>query len=458
MWLQLFPNLEPAEFGSEHSESTSVAVVPRSANNQEVQGMIRRFIGAGLLMTLLLFPTAPVLGGGAQEDVTRDDVEIRFWALMSGPDGEVLEDMVDTFNQEHDDITVLFDITDWDAYYEQLTAAIAGGDAADVAIAHTANLPAFADERFLYSFNDAVDAGLLNPETFVPRAWDGADYDGLQFGVPFDTIAAMVLYVNDLYYDAAGLEGAPADAEELVEYARLIQENTDAEYGFEVPFSGIRLYRYWYSALHQNGGQLLTDDNSRAAFNTPEGRAALQYWVDMIYEHELAPDEPIEDAFQLGIVGMILDGVWMTTGFDDHEGLSYSLFAIPALFEPGNRSFFSNSHNFILPRQRPEDEAKRQAAFQFVSWMSDNSRIWSEEAGMVTARADIIDDPTFTDVRFMEEISKQVEYATYPPRIMETGEVHSVIIDELERAIALDVSVEQALNEAERRVNAVLGR
>lgn len=402
--------------------------------------------------------TVPLMAGGQEEGGSGDGVQLRFWALMSGPDGEVLEEMVDEFNSEHEDINVQFDITDWDAYYQQLTAAIAGGDAADIAIAHTANLPAYASEDLLYNFNDAVERGLFEPDAFTPKAWSGANFDGEQYGVPLDTIAARVLYTNDEHFEQAGLEGAPQDGEELIEYARTLQENSDAEYGFEVPMEGMDLYRHWYSALYQNGGQLLTDDNSQAAFNTSEGIEALQYWVDIIHEHEVAPDEPIEDAFQLEVVGMQLNGIWMTTGFDGQEDLSYSLHAMPPLFEPGNRSFFSNSHNFILPRQPTTDEAKLEAAYQFVAWMSDNSRTWTENAGMITARADIIDEPSFSDIRFMDEVSKQVEDATYPPLIMQTGEVHSVMVEELERAIVQENSPEEALDRAEERVNDVLGR
>ena len=411
------------------------------------------------LAAIAVLAVASLYAGGQAEGADPDGaVEVRFWALMSGADGEILDVMVDEFNSVQDDVFVQFDISVWDAYYQQLTAAISGGDAPDIAIAHTANLPAFADERLLHTFDYALDTGLLNPDDFTPTAWQGGFQNGRQFGVPFDTIVAMTLFYNTEYFEQAGLTGPPRDGAEFVEYAQILQERSDATFGFDMPISGFRVYRHWFSALYQNGGRLLSDDNSRAAFNTREGLEALRFWVDLVHRYGVAPEDQIADAFRLGEVAMTIDGVWMTGAFRAQEDLPWSIYALPALFLPENRHFFSNSHNFILPRQRQSNEVKVQGAQRFVAWMSDNSNIWSERAGMITARQDIIQRAGFYDTPHMEEIAKQVEYATYPPLILQTGEINSAIIQELELAIGGVATPEEALAAAERRVNEILAR
>src|SRR6056297_359045 len=75
------------------------------------------------LITMVVLISAPIFAGGQGEDATTDGpVELRFWALMSGADGEVLERMVNQFNEEQSGIVVQFEISVWEAYYQQLTA------------------------------------------------------------------------------------------------------------------------------------------------------------------------------------------------------------------------------------------------------------------------------------------------------------------------------------------------
>lgn len=412
-----------------------------------------------LLLAMLVAGTVWASGQREPSDQGEGPVNLRFWALMSGSDGEVIKAMVDAFNAEQDDISVTFDVTVWDAYYQQLTAAIAGGDAPDIAIAHTANLPAFASDRLLNNYDSAVDSELLDPDNFVPVAWNGGFQNGHQYGVPLDTIAAMVLFYNTKYFEQAGLSAPPQTYEELLDYAHQLQDNSDALYGYDMPLhNGMRLYRHWYSALYQNGGSLLNENATEAAFNTPAGVEALQCWVDMVHTEQVSPADSVNDAFQLGEVAMSLDGVWRVNAYRQQENLEWSLFAMPALFGGDRRNFFSNSHNFILPKYPGQTEAQVEAARRFVAWMSDNSIIWSERAGMITARRDIIQQPGFYDIPYMSEIAKQVEYATYPPLITQTGEIQSAIIQELELAFGGTKPAGQALADAETRVNEILSR
>ena len=55
-------------------------------------------------------------------------VEIDFWSLFTGGDGQIMNEIVARFNEEHPNIKVTHTILDWgDPYYSKLiTSTVAG--------------------------------------------------------------------------------------------------------------------------------------------------------------------------------------------------------------------------------------------------------------------------------------------------------------------------------------------
>ena len=45
--------------------------------------------------------------------------------------------------------------------------------------------------------------------------------------------------------------------------------------------------------LHGAGGELLTEDYSKAAFNTPAGLSALKFYTELFTEHKVSRPHPI---------------------------------------------------------------------------------------------------------------------------------------------------------------------
>ncbi len=61
-----------------------------------------------------------------------EPVTLTFWNGFTGTDGEVLVDIVNTYNETNDkNITIEMDIMPWDTFYEKLPPAIATGTAPD---------------------------------------------------------------------------------------------------------------------------------------------------------------------------------------------------------------------------------------------------------------------------------------------------------------------------------------
>src|SRR3954469_3555393 len=113
--------------------------------------------------------------------------------------------IADAFTAANPNIKVNVDVSDWDAYWDKLQTALAGGAAPDV----------FAMDGPLFPDYQSRDV-LLNLKPMIER--DGYDLtqladqgvadfktdDGGQYGIPRD-LNTIVLYYNKAMFDAAGI-------------------------------------------------------------------------------------------------------------------------------------------------------------------------------------------------------------------------------------------------------------
>jgi ABC-type glycerol-3-phosphate transport system substrate-binding protein len=121
---------------------------------------------------------------------------------------------------------------------------------------------------------------------------------------------------NADYFAKAGIM-PPKKAEEawtwsqLVDAAKAAKAASGARYAlqFEKPsFDG------WLPFLYQAGGQLLSDDGTRAAINSPQARRALEWTVGLHKDGTAAPGiiEGTEDPLRTFVSG--LSTMWLATG------------------------------------------------------------------------------------------------------------------------------------------------
>ncbi len=162
---------------------------------------------------------------------------------------------------------------------EQVRLALSGGKKSPYEIIHAANaqISEWGFTGWLMPLNDLVekywdeyDLGDI-PQT----AWDAATVDGNIIGVPAVSNSFQMIYRADLF-EKHGI-AVPETYDEVIAAAKELKAN---EPSIDVPFV-INLHAGWaweiefFQMLGAYGGKFINDDNS-AAFNGPEGVAALE--------------------------------------------------------------------------------------------------------------------------------------------------------------------------------------
>ena len=227
---------------------------------------------------------------------------LEFWTMQLKPNfTEYFVDLNNTFEQQEAVELRWVDVA-WSAMENKILTSISAKTAPDVV-----NLnPKFASQ--LATRNAWLDLEpVVAPEvktTYLPKIWQASTIEVCQvsncteqtFGLPWYLTTTITIY-NQTLLDAAGIESPPQTYAELAQVAKTIKNKT-GKYAFFISFvpndSGDVLESFVKMGVN------LLDESGRAAFNTPEGRAAFQYWVDL-YQQELLPPDVLTQGHRRGI-------------------------------------------------------------------------------------------------------------------------------------------------------------
>ncbi len=250
---------------------------------------LRRLLICGLLGVLL---TGVV---SCLKSPTTKVPQLEFWTMQLQPKfNDYFKDAIGKFETANPGIKVNWVDVPWGAMQGKIQAAMGAKTAPDVV-----NLnPDFAIQLAAKNAWLDLDSVLTKGENkaYLPRIWQAGTLGGKAFSFPWYLTTNVTIYNQELF-TKAGIIKPPATYQELAQTAKQIKEKT-GKYTFFTTFVPEDTNDVLES-LVQMGVQLI-DTQGKAAFNTPAGKAAFQYWVDL-YKQELLPKEVMTQGHQQGI-------------------------------------------------------------------------------------------------------------------------------------------------------------
>ena len=407
------------------------------------------------------------LMGFVWSSATAQQITLRFNTLFHSGDAQAMERIVEKFNEEHTDVRIELTQGQWTDYYAQLYSAVVAGNAPQIGVVHSTQLPrmAVALTPLIDSpAGDLLEAAGIRGDDFPSNMWAAGEYEGVRYLVPFDT-PIMGLYYNKDIFREAGLdpEAPPETREEFEAAAQAIMDATDKYPAHLAGFGAPRVQRRAFSyLLWQQGGELFNEDYTEAAFNDELGLNALRYLVSTVQEKGWnIPDGNGYPQFAAGELGMLVAGNWFYwTALD--AGVDFGVHYTPTFFD--QRATWGNSHNLVIPRQPAgtPDEVYVAAA-EAIKWISENADLWGIYGGHLPAYL-----PVRESAALLESETWQVSLSKFA-RMIDEGAMHYSIThqDGAEVNAALENFIQQAYNgtitpevalaRAEAEVNAILG-
>ncbi|WP_062132747.1 ABC transporter substrate-binding protein [Demequina aestuarii] len=390
---------------------------------------------------------------------TGEVVELTFWHGYTEADGDVLDGIVEAFNDEHPNIQISTEVNPWDVIDDTLLPALSAGDGPDIVAMPAERLPVYADAGALASLDDFYDgAGDITP-ALNPGAVEMITVNEQRYGVPTGFVP-LALYYNQAQFDEAGIESAPETWDEWVDVAEQLTvdedgDGTPEQYGMVLPDHATVANGVWPSLFYGNGGGIIAD-SSTAAIDSEANAETLRYWQDAVVNDSISPTGVdgigADEVFSSGRAAMTIGGPWMVFIAADNE-IELGIAAIPS----GPVEQAASAIGVSMGVTDKGDEAAQAAAEEFFAYFlnEQNSVEWSLGSGWPPLRTDIApeqvaENPTVETLTGMADLGQPLL-----PGVVNSVDVLAAI-DELTQRTLAGEDIDELLDQAQSEVQAAL--
>ena len=270
--------------------------------------------------------------------------------------------------------TIQLDVQPYDAQHQKILLNSQSNESAyDIVAVDIVWEGEFGAGNVLYPLDDFIAASDFPVSDFPPAAWEGAQYDGKQMGIPFQPHPEVLWYRKDLF-EEKGIK-PPETTDELLAAAKAFHDPDNGFYG--IGWNGARgqalgqQMAHFYAAF----GQHPFDETWMPTLDTPDAVRAAEYAKALM---EYSPPD-------------ILNMAW------DERARLYAQGKTPMIYEWGARAFMIEDPEILKntgfvpsphapdkPAVNPTGEwsisipsnvADKELAWQFIEWLTDCNQL-----------------------------------------------------------------------------------
>lgn len=420
--------------------------------------MYKKLVIVGVVLLSMLLVASQIVGAAP--------VTIKVMHQFNDAESAKMDEIVAQFEADNPGIKIELDRDNSpaDAYYGKLVTLIMGEAVPDIARVEPPRAATYVAAGYAANLDSYVSTGLildLFPGTLEPVVSDGALY-----GIPQDISTLVLFYRTDMLAEA-GYDSPPATWDELVEVAQAITKDTDGD--GETDVWGLGLFGGWWSFefypwFWGAGAEMLEEEDGKLvpAFNSPEGVAALQFWLDLIYKYKVIPEGAVnytEDdykpLFAAKKMAMFTSGPWTVASMKENTAIEGKWAVAPIPAGKRSASVIGGMHFIVLEQSEHKAEAMK---FLNYFMQTDVQADWAKSLDLLPIRKSCYVDPFFSEDPLMQAYMEQLKVAKSRLTIPEAGEIDYLFAVAWLDALALVKGPQEALDEAAAEALKVLTR
>jgi multiple sugar transport system substrate-binding protein len=406
-------------------------------------------IGLGAVSLAALAACGADDGGSSSGGVTN----ITMWGSWSGDQIAQLNQQLAAYNAAQTKIKATYVAKE--LVEQSLLTAIAGGGVPDIVLWDRYQTALYASKGALAPVDDLVARDSVDLGQFYQPPLTEMKVGGKLYGLPL-LVDNRSLFYNKTQLTQAGVK-PPTTWAELAEAASAltVRENGKLKRaGFAV--NDVGLFNIW---IRQAGGQLVSADGTKVAFNSEAGLAVLAFWDELLHQrkvYELGFGEG-SDPFAEQNVSMKYDGPWALAGLDKVSGLDYGIVE-PVKGPKGDQGAITGGFGLVIPKGAKNVDA----AWEFAKWWTTqpaNGVNFAKISGWIPAATKAANDPYFTGNDHYKAFIATMNYAQIRPSTTGYSDVEGqALIPALQKFVAGELSAKDALAQAEQQGNAILAQ
>jgi putative chitobiose transport system substrate-binding protein len=208
-----------------------------------------------------------------------DGAEITIWTFWLSPTfDDYVKSTIAQFEATYPGVKVKWE--DHQAtFLDDLRNAYAAGTAPDVINLSNGEgwVSEFATKGLLLGLDDQVDQSIK--DMYFPGLWNVSKVEGVNYQFPWYAAVATELINTKIYVEEAGLklEEFPTTVQELPAVCKTIKEKTGKLCDIRLTVNDLPS-----QMIYEGGVKFISDDGKSFTFDSPEGVAWLQMYVDMV--------------------------------------------------------------------------------------------------------------------------------------------------------------------------------
>jgi putative chitobiose transport system substrate-binding protein len=399
-------------------------------------------------------------------DGVEPNAELTLWTFWLSPTfDDYINSTIARFQQTYPGVTVNW--ADHQAtFLDDYRNSFAAGNAPDVAnLSDTEGwVREFAQKGLLLSMSDNLPQEVI--DQYFPGLFNLQLVDGKSYQVPWYQAIAVELINKQIYVDQAGLavEDFPTSFDDIPALCQTIKDKTGTLCDLRIAYTDILR-----DMAYQGGVDVFDPDTGKFTFDSPEGVAWLQMYVDMVKVGTLdrspllAEDRVGLELFTSGKAAFYQTGPQLIRVVrDNNPGLYGYLAAVPA---PVGKSDALNPTSMAMSVKADTPYPKAALALATFFTNPRSQLEFSKIVGIYPSTPASYDDPFFTEqpVAIEEEvrpiakgiISKQADIV---PEYPQPADVNEIVRQAVESALYNNVPAQQALSDAVAEANTLIGQ
>ncbi len=433
---------------------------------QNVSPILRRprfIVGFGLVLVLSV--AVFVLAGcskDAAENVT-GKVTVRMWTFPMLPelrDQEIYDELLRRFKAEHPEIKVEIETLPWVGRTQKMITAIAGNRAPDCVYLNLDLVAQMVSRDALLPIDQYLSEEIR--QDYGPELLDSITVDKHRYIFPMLRTVYAALYNRDLLKQAGwDPDSPPTNWDQLADLAARATRDIDGDgradqHGFGIILGGDTLNGSLWPLLWQAGGQVFSDDGTRAAFNSPAGVEALSFITEN-FKKGYIPHSFLSVSGG-GEFGRGKLAYWFGAGSVELQGLRRDIPDLPLdvapILEKDKRIGYSSVAGYAV--FKTSKHPKETAIWLNFMTRPDNMKYFCKSTNYFPCKKSV--GPIYTDDPLMSKLEAELPFTRPDVNHEYARQVPQILIPEMQQALFGQKTPEQALKDAESAVNAMLER
>jgi multiple sugar transport system substrate-binding protein len=433
----------------------------------------RRGIAAFAALVLAAASVAAGCGGSGKSSSSSSSaastkpsghVNITLWHGYTDAEQKAINTLASEFNATHKNITVTPHFYgNSDFALQKVLTAIAGGKPPDLAYLYGSWAANIAKSPKTVDLNEFInrEKATFNWNDFWPAEREAATVNGKVVGFPALVDNLALVYNKKMFADAGLSPPTPNWTWSDFENAALKLTNpAQKKFGWAYVADGSEdtVWRYW-ALLWQAGGQILSPDGKKAAFDSPAGVKAMSLIQRLAQAKAIYNDNGNQNylgLFASNHIGMLFTGPWDLTQIQD-GGAAYGVQILPG---DQNHQTISGPDNWVM---FDNGDARRQASWEFLKWLSspEIDLKWDILTGALPVRAATLKQPDYQ--QFLDKYpgvgvwADNLKNATQVrPVIASYPKISSAVGESVVSVLLGKAQPQQALSSASQKTNSIL--